>query len=115
MPIPSREFSLENFLNKAFDVAYLSLLEADKISLDDDLQKRLRVILVTEVYGILEEECTRMGKTISEKENYFCSHGFREISRRLKQELQEEEAAGTLPAPLMAKMMFLPAFENAEG
>jgi hypothetical protein len=105
----------DTVLNTAFDVSYMALLETDQVSLDDELQSRLRVMIVDEVRGVLLKECERMGKTGADAEQYVCTQAYREVSRRLRQELQQEEMAGSLPSPLAARMVLLPAFETVEG
>lgn len=110
-----RKNALRTVLDTAFDVAYLSLLETDQVSLDTDIQDRLRALIVGEVDGVLAEECARMGKSEADTERHYCSHAFKEVSRRLKQELLQEEAAGSLPAKIASRMLLLPAFERAEG
>jgi hypothetical protein len=115
MKTPARKNALRTVLDTAFDVAYMSLLETDQVSLDTDIQTHLREVVVNEVYGVLREECARMGKKGAEQESYFCSHAFREVSRRLTQELLQEDATGSLPPQIAVRMEFLPAFETVDG
>jgi hypothetical protein len=111
---PTRQ-ALQNTLHTAFDVAYMAVLEEDKVSLDTDIQQHFRELIVNEVYAVLWDECQRMSKSAAETEQHFCAHGFREVSRRLRQELQEEDKAGNLPPEISARMVLLPAFETLES
>jgi hypothetical protein len=110
-----KDTALRSVLNTAFDVTYMALLEADQISLDDELQCRLRETIVSEVYGVLWAECERMTLSGEEIRQYFCAQGHREVSRRLKQELQQEEIMGALSPEVAARLVLLPAFEVIEG
>lgn len=107
--------ALTNVLQTAFDESYLAQLETGSVSLDDELQHRLRVMIVTEVYGVLKGECERMGKADVGMHDYFVEQGPKEVDRRLKQELQGDQPIQTSGEGGHPHLVLLPSFEGAEG
>ena len=108
---------LHILLEHCFDASYLRLLELSKVSLDDELQRRTRSVIVPEVWGVLSAEYERTGnRTHSQKERYFQEHAQAEIERRLTQELciPDLTAAG-LPIADTPETGLLPSWETLQA
>lgn len=103
-------------LHDAFDQAYLALLEEGSVSLDDEMQQRVRDVVIPEVEGVLRAECERMGLADEDRAAHVRAHALDEVSRRVSQELQEDETApeGDSVAS-RSGLVLLPALEPAKG
>ncbi len=93
---------LAQTVNVVFGEAYLALLEADKVSLSDELQQELREKVVPEVWALLraEQEGGDQGSSGGSVTKGMRKKAEMEVNKRLNELLQDQEQPSGMPLHL---------------